>query len=605
MNRDALNALCWASGITTHYGDREIPDHTKETLLAALGVTPETGPEAAGVPDFHASPAPTDVCHLPNWLTDAPAWGVFCQLYELRSARNWGIGDFTDLTTLVRTAAAEGADFIGINPLHALFLAAPNRHSPFTPSNRQFLNPLYIAMDDLPGNTRPDAKALAELRAAELVDYEAVAALKLKGLQSVFARKPFDARYTEDDFFAFCTAGGESLARHALFEALSLTLAAKGHGAGWHGWPEAWQNPESKEVRRFAERSARKVRFQLWLQWIAARQLDAAKQAARSAGMRIGLYLDLAVGEAPDGSATWASPGLTLRGAVVGAPPDVFSDEGQNWNLSAMSPTALAAADFAPFRALLTAQQDYAGALRIDHVMLLRQLFMIPEGQPATAGTHVAWPLADMLRVLSEESRRHGTVTIGEDLGWVPDGFRDQLQAANVLTCRILYFETDWGLFKRASTYPQKALACISTHDLPTLHGWWTCEDIEAREKYGLITPQYATEQKALRAEERVALVNAFKDGGELPADAADWESEALPPRVLGAAYRFLARTPSVLVGVRLADLVGPTAQTNVPGTMDEHPNWRRRAPVDVGDIAGHDAFRGVASIMRAERPRA
>ncbi|GKY88938.1 4-alpha-glucanotransferase [Sinisalibacter aestuarii] len=603
MDRNRLNELCWASGITTHYGHREVPDETKLSLLAALGVDEATPPGAAGVPDFHGQPDARAA--MPDWLAAAPTWGLFCQLYELRSARSWGIGDFGDLARLAGVAGAAGADFVGINPVHALFLGDPERCSPFMPSNRRFLNPLYIAMDDLPASTRPDKAALAAVEAAELVDYPAVAALKLKGLRTVFNRNPFDdGAHREADFDTFCAEGGEALARHALFEALSLHLTDAGHYAGWYGWPEEYKHADSEAVAAFAKSHTREVRFHLWLQWIAARQLNAAHAAARAAGMRIGLYLDLAVGEAMDGSATWGNPGMVLDGVVVGAPPDVFSQDGQMWDLAALNPVTLAASDYAPLRALIKAQLDHAGALRIDHVMVLRQLFLIPQGAPASAGTHMAYPFVEMLRVVAEESRSHGAVMIGEDLGFVPDGFRETMQAANILAYRILYFEQEYGLFRRSTTYPEQALACISTHDLPTLAGWWAGEDIAQRRAFGLIGEDLAAEQERRRIDERTALVNAFIDGGQLPADARDGDEAALPPRVLAAAYRFLGATPSRLVGVRLADLIGPNAQTNVPGTVSEHPNWRRRGTVAVDDIAAIPAFQEITKAMRAGRPR-
>lgn len=604
MDNHSLNQLCWASGITTHFGGREVPEGTRRQLLAALGVNADTPPEMAGVPGFHA--APTATCAMPDWLAQSPTWGLFCQLYELRSAHSWGIGDFGDLARLVRVAGEAGADFLGINPVHALFLAEPGRASPFMPSNRRFLNPLYIAMNDLPGRTRPDKAALASVEAADLVDYDAVTALKLKGLRAVFARRPFDDdRRTEVAFDTFRAEGGEALSRHALFEALSLHMVANGHGAGWRGWPEQFQNADSPEVAAFAKQHARELRFHAWLQWIATCQLDTAQDAAHAAGMRIGLYLDLAVGEAMDGSATWGTKDLALEGVVVGAPPDVFSQEGQVWDLAALNPVTLAASDYAPFCALIKAQLDFAGALRIDHAMVLRQLFLVPEGRPASEGTHMAYPFADMLRVVAEESRAHGAVMIGEDLGFVPDGFRETMHAANILAYRILYFEQEWGLFVRASTWPEMALACISTHDLPTLKGWWRGEDIAQRRAFGLVGEALVAEQEHRRIEERTALVNALIDGGELPANARDADEPDLPPRVLEAAYRFLGATPSRLAGVRLADLVGPDAQTNVPGTLDEHPNWRRRGTVPVEDIATNPCFGAITSAMRAVRPRA
>jgi len=599
MNENGIDPICWQAGITTGYDGRAVPESTKHALLAALGISPDA-PDFTRVPDFTADPAGAGRCPVP----ERPAWGLFCQLYELRSARNWGMGDFADLAELARIAGAAGADFLGVNPLHALFAAEPERCSPFMPSNRRFLNVLYIAMDDLPGKAAAPA-GLDRLREADFVDYPRVAAAKLDALAKVFAATPFDAgRWKESDFVRFCAEMGEMLTRHALFEALSEDMARRGHGATWRNWPCEWQDVNSPAVAAFAAQAQDRVRFHLWLQWLAARQLAAAREAAQAAGMRIGLYLDLAVGEAPDGSATWSDPGLTLQGLEVGAPPDVFSQAGQNWALAAPSPVALAERGWEPFRALIEAQLAHAGALRIDHAMALRQLFLIPINHPAAEGTHLAYPLADLLRIVTEAARARGAVMIGEDLGWVPPGFRECLGQAGILTMRILYFAQDWGLFERASLWPDLALACLSTHDLPTLAAWWKADDVAARQSYGLIAPAKAAEDLARRAEERVALVNALIDGGHLPPGADDADAPDLPARVLVAAHGFLASTRSRLAAVRLADLVGPEAATNVPGTVGEHPNWQRRAPIDLRDIASHPAFRAVTAEMRAARPR-
>ena len=604
MDRDTLDPICWQAGITTGYGDRAVPEATKLALLTALGIDP-AAPDFTHVPAYDRDPAQAGACALPAWLVERPTWGLFCQLYELRSEQSWGIGDFADLARLARIAGAAGADFLGVNPLHALFLADPDRRSPFMPSNRRYLNPLYIAMDDLPGPVTADRAALAALAADDLVDYPAVAGLKLGALAGVFAASRFETgRFAEADFEAFRAEGGAALARHALFEALSAAMVAAGHGAGWKSWPAPYQSPDSPEVVAFAAAEAEAVSFHVWLQWLATRQLEAARAAARDAGLRIGLYLDLAVGEAPDGSAAWSAPELILPGLDIGAPPDVFAQAGQNWVLAAPSPVGLAQAGYAPFRALIAAQLAHAGALRIDHVMALRQLFLIPSGDSPRAGTHMAYPLAEMLSVVTDESRKAGAVMIGEDLGWVPDGFRESMAAANLLTMRILYFEQDWGLFRRAASYPAKALACLSTHDLPTLAAWWRGDDVAARRTFGLIDTAKARADTARRGDERIALVNAMIDGGELAPGAPDATSAELTPALLTATYRFLAATPSVLVGVRLADLVGPETATNVPGTTDEHPNWQRRAPVPLEAIAGTPAFQQVTAAMRAARPR-
>ncbi len=601
MDRAELEALAGRVGITTRYGDRAVPDASLIAILHALGHDLATTTDAPGI---HDDPARAGTCYMPETLADRPAWGLFCQLYELRSARNWGIGDFADLAALAGIAADAGADFLGVNPLHALFLAAPMRRSPFMPSNRRFLNPLYIAMDDLPGAAPGDVGALAELRGVDLIDYDTVAALKRQALRAVFTATPFNDAFPEADFAAFRTEGGSGLERHALFEALSQHMAEAGFGAGWTAWPPDYHRHDAPEVTAFARAHPEQVTFHIWLQWLATRQLAAAQDAALAAGMRIGLYLDFAVGEAPDGSATWSAPGQVLSGLSVGAPPDVFAQEGQYWDLAALSPTALTAADFAHLRSLIAAQMRHAGALRIDHAMGLKQLFLVPNGAPPSAGAHVAYPFADMLAAVAAESRAHRAMVIGEDLGYVPEGFRETMRAANMLAYRILYFEQEWGLFRRASTYPEMALACISTHDLPTLTGWWRGEDIGYRRDFGLIDAATAEADIHRRAEERTALVAALIDGGQLPPDSPDGRAETLPARVRNAAYRFIGQTPCRLVGVRLADLVGPEAATNVPGTTDQYPNWQRRSPVTLDQIAATPAFREVCAVLREVRPR-
>ena len=604
----ALHPLCNRHGITTEYvdekgGTRSVPDESLRLLLESLGVDPAAA--ASDAPALAPLRVPEGVsCFCPDWLKQSRAWGLACQLYELRSERNWGIGDFRDLRNLARVAGAAGADFIGVNPLHALFLADPSRCSPFSPSSRQFLNPLYIAVDEVPGAVSPPDEALAALRATEVVDYEAVAPLKLSALRSTFDDRPFGSgAYAKAAHDAFRERGGQSLWRHGLFESLSFAMVAQGHGAGWSSWPEAMRDRQSEAVSRFAAEHDRDIAFHVWLQWIASIQLDAAAEAARAAGMRIGIYLDLAVGEAPDGSAAWSHPEVLLPGVGLGAPPDVFATEGQSWGLAAPSPRALAEREFAPFRNMIAAQMRHAGALRIDHAMALWQLFLVPEGGTAKEGTHLRYPFAEMLRVLAEESRRHGTTVIGEDLGFVPEGFRDAMAEAGILSYRILYFEQRDGVFLPPQGYPALALACLSTHDLPILAAWWRSDDIVLRRTHGLVDEASSAEQLTLRAEERKALVTALRESGLLSTAMAS-DAPDLPPEVLTAAHRFVARTPCLLAAVRLADLAGPVAPTNLPGTVDSYPNWRLRSPVPVEELDRHPVFLEVTGAMATDRPR-
>ena len=559
---------------------RPVPDATLRLILEGLGQDPDgaaTGPEA---PREMAVPENAR-CYLPPSLDGAPGWGIFCQLYELRSDRNWGIGDFADLALLARTCGEAGADFLGVNPVHALFTAAPERTSPFSPSNRRFLNPLYIAPDAV-GCPRPD------LPDGDLVDYAAVARAKLGAL-----RHAFDARDPDAAFDAFVDHGGPALRLHALFE----TISHLQDGRGWTGWPSELQDPHGEAVAQLAREHDDDVTFHLWLQWLARTQLAAAQTAATEAGMRLGLYLDLAVGEAQDGSATWSGTAAALPDLDVGAPPDMFSEQGQNWHLAAPSPTALRDRDFAPYRDMIEAQLRDAGALRVDHAMALWQLFLIPSGKPAADGTHLRFPMADMLGVLAEESRRAKAVVIGEDLGFVPEGFTDAMNRANILSYRIVVFEQNESGFRPAADYPHTALACLSTHDLPVLSDWWRGADIDRREEFGFVSPESSADHRRHRATERRFLLDVI--GVE-----ADVDDARMPPEVLDGAYLFTASTSSILAGVRLADLTGPAAPTNVPGTVDEYPNWQPRSPTAVDDIATHPTFRRVASIMRTARPR-
>ncbi|EAR52537.1 putative 4-alpha-glucanotransferase [Oceanicola granulosus HTCC2516] len=597
---EGVERLAGHHGLTLAYddpfgeGDRPVPEATLRLILEGLGQDADAPPK--GQPAPRRMSLPDDArCWSPASLAEAPGWGIFCQLYELRSARNWGIGDFADLAELAAICGRAGADFLGINPVHALFLADPDRRSPFFPSNRRYLNPLYIAPDRL----GLDAPAeVAALREAELLDYPALVRVKLAAL-----RAAFDAGTARDGLDAFAAAGGEALELHALFEAISLKMAADGHGAGWRDWPGALHDPAAPEVARLRAELAGEVRFHVWLQMIARAQLAEAADAARAAGMRIGLYLDLAVGEAPDGSATWSGAAAALPGLSVGAPPDMFATEGQNWGLSAPSPTALRAAGFAPFRDMIEAQLRDAGALRIDHAMALWQLFLVPEGASPAEGTHLRFPFQDMVRVLAELSQEHEAVVIGEDLGFVPRGFRGAMEKANILSYRILVFEQTETGFKGLARYPEAALACISTHDLPVLSAWWRGEDVERRREHGLVDEERSDADALHRREERKDLIRVLRRAGalrgRLDADAAE-----MPPEMLDACHRFLARTKSRLVGVRLADLVGPAVPTNLPGTLDEYPNWRPRSPTDLAALESHPVFAASTALMRQERPR-
>lgn len=598
-----------------------ISEETKQHILDALGIKAGTGAEiedslseAKGLEPPELKAAEAGACFLPEWLQDSRAWGITVLLYELRSQRNWGIGDFIDLAAFCVVAAKVGADFVGTNPLHALFLAEPARCSPFSPSSRLFLNPIYIAVDKVPGYTDAFAEphVIRQLVDAPLVDYEGVAAAKLKALRKIWDARAVSAQSTvSDSFEAFREKGGEALRLHALFEALSFHMVEQELEAGWLSWPEEYRDPSSDAVAAFARENGDEIDFHIWLQWLAATQLELAQSAAKAAGMRMGLYLDLAVGEAPDGSARWAARDLFVPRVSVGAPPDFFTANGQDWGLSPLSPRTLAEEDFAPYRRMLDAVMRHAGALRIDHVMSLWQLFYVPEGGVPADGAYVRYPIDKLLGALAEASNEYGAVVIGEDLGNVPEGFREVMEAARMLSYRILYFEQSDGTFTAPGDYPPLALACLSTHDLPTLRGWWRGDDIRLRKEHGLIDAEAAEAQSAERATHRNSLIRtllaskALKVQELMPArEASPTARSAMPASLIVAAHRFVAKTPSLLMGVRLADLAGESRPTNLPGTVDSYPNWRPKCPVQVEDLGAFPLFRAITRAVAAERPK-
>ncbi len=577
-----------ADGVT-----HKAPKETLEKLLKAFG--------ADRLPPLDKEPvleAPEGaVCHVPG---DGRFWGIALQLYQVRSGRNWGIGDFADLEVLVGLAAEAGADFLGLNPLHAMFLSDPSRCSPFSPSNRRFLNPLYIAVDRLEGFEEDmcDPAAIKAARNSELVDYPAVAGLKLPVLRQIWEKG------APEELERFIENGGDELRRHALFDAVSAHMVAEGHGAGWLAWPKEWQDAKGEAVRRFAEDHAEEMRFYCWLQYLADLQLSQVRDACAEAGMKIGLYLDFAVGEAADGSGSWGSP-IVLPDVRVGAPPDYFNEQGQDWGLAPLSPVEMAKQHAAPFEKLIERATRQAGALRIDHAMGLWQLFLIPEGAEAPEGTYARYPIGDMLTALADASRKNQTVIIGEDLGNVPDGFQDVMEACRILSYRILLFErTDEG-FIPPEDFPREALVCIATHDLPTFRGWWRGDDVALRVGFGFISDSAAEEQNDTRKVERVQLLEDLVAAGLLTeGEARAATPEDATPALTVAAHRHLARTPSRLFAARLEDLTAELEPVNVPSTVDEYPNWRRKLRLTLEELPQSPLYRNITAAIAAERPR-
>lgn len=598
-----LDALAQSHGIAPTRPEpdgTEVPisDETKRKLLLALNV------------DVEAASSGGPLCFLPDFLDEESVWGLSLQLYELRSARNWGIGDFADLAEICGLAGGWGASFIGLNPLHAPFLADPARCSPYEPSNKRWLNPLYIAVDQLPGWKASPAQnaAIDGLRTAHLIDYADVARAKLAALHAYWqAWRNGDVTTSalkRADFQRFEQEGGESLRLHALFEVISAEQLRQGGSVSWRNWPDELQEPDNPAVREFAQSRLAEIEFHSWLQWIAHLQLTQAAEAARKAGLRIGLYLDLAVGEALDGSATWSERDLYVSSASIGGPPDPWAISGQDWRLAAFLPDKIAAGEPSPYRLMLDSAMRYAGAIRIDHAAALSRLFLVPfDGTPAD-GAYVDYPRDDLLRVLHEASHAHSSIVIGEDLGNLPEGLKENLQAANILSYRIFSYEKDEDGFIPAEDYPHLALACVSTHDHQTLEGWWKGADVQARIDHDLVPAELAQKDLDLREQERREICELLTSSGFAAPDPLSKTLTAQElDRFIVDLHTLLAHSPSMLLSVRLADLTREREPTNIPGTSTSHPNWRTRLSAALEDLEELPLLQDVTDALRRTRP--
>jgi 4-alpha-glucanotransferase len=511
-------------------------------------------------------------------------WVLAVQLYGVRSRRNWGHGNFSDLARLLEMIASLGGAGIGLNPLHAQFYDhASGSGSPYSPNSRLFLNPLYIDVEAIEEFDRDHSESLANdiarLREAELVDYPAVAALKIRALRAAyrsFASKGSVERL--QDFESYRKDRGRELQSFAAFEVLRAQ-----HSGPWWKWPKPWRTPTDDVLGQIRQDHADEIGFHEFLQWNAERQLARCQDIARRRGLSIGLYLDTAIGVDAAGADAWMAQGDVLRGVSVGAPPDQYNPAGQDWGLTAYNPHGLVTNRFEPFRQMLRAAMRYAGAVRIDHVLGLMRLFVIPHGFGASRGAYLRLPFAEMLAVVAEESRRWKCITIGEDLGTVPEGFRATLSDWGVWSYLVLLFERNGdGSFRRPDEYPENAIATLNTHDLPTFAGWMSSHDLKT--KHAINVDPGETEDE--RHHSRVTFCAA------VVAETGHREV------TFEAVAAFLAATPTRLVSIAIEDVLGLEDQLNVPGTVSEHPNWRRRWPVLLEDLASDQRLARIAGMF-------
>ncbi len=639
MNDTMLARLAAAAGIEPSWRDihgvwHDVPETTLRSVLAATGVSAETDAQIEGALALIASgadggPAMTtavvgqpialsgtlrvelegggEVSGVDTLVVETPGyhalfrdgrrsilavappccppvpegrpWGIAVQLYGLRREGDGGIGDFSALADFVGAAAAHGADAVAISPVHAQFSADLTRFSPYAPSSRIMTNVLHA-----------DSGADAALEALDLVDWPVAAAARLARL-----RHRFDAGQDAAMLASFRAERGEKLQSHALFEALHAHFYARDPALWhWRSWPAEYQRPDSDAVRAFAADHVHEVAFHAWLQMRADHGLRDAQAAARAAGMRIGLVSDLAVGTDGGGSHAWSRQGEMMIGLSVGAPPDLWNHAGQNWGIAAFSPLGLRRSGFAAFLEMLRAALRHAGGVRIDHVMGLQRLWVVPDGVSAADGAYLTFPVEDMFRLVALEAHRHGAVVLGEDLGTVPDGFRERMIDNNMLGLRVLWFERDDDRLRPPGSWSRNAIAMTSTHDLPTVAGWWRGHDLDWRERMGWDADP--GKYRGERDRDRWLLWQAFRDSraadGDMPPPHDTWPA-------VEAALRYVARSNCQLVLLPLEDVLALDEQPNLPTTIHEHPNWRRRMTgpaarlLDPPDVAGRlAAFR-------------
>jgi 4-alpha-glucanotransferase len=513
-------------------------------------------------------------------------WLVAVQLYGVRSARNWGIGDFTDLEALIELARDLGADGVGLNPLHALFDDRPADCSPYSPNSRLFLNALYIDVEKIPGfqpgALADSAGAIARLRAGDIVDYKGVAELKWRALRAAFETfRAHPAAGGRQDFDAFRAERAPLLSRFACFEVLRHKF-----NKPWWEWPEQWRQPDEAQcagLRQGAD--AAEVEFVEFVQWAADRQLRSCRDLAGQLGMKVGLYLDVAVGVQSDGFDAWNEQTAISRHLAVGAPPDPLNLAGQNWGLAGFNAAGLELQSFEPYREMLRASMRYAGAIRLDHVLGLKRLYLVPHGFAANNGVYVQMPFEALLAATAQESVAHRCVVIGEDLGTVPEGFRETIAEWGIWSYQVMMFERDdHGAFRGVDHYAPNALVTFNTHDLSTYAGWRSFSDLKLKRSLGI-------------------------DPGE--SDDARWQAlamlsdllrhHAIDRHDLYAVAGFLAKTRSRLLAISLEDMLGVIDQPNIPGTVNEHPNWRQRLPIAIDAIG---AAIDVAALKIATRER-
>ncbi|MDP0589246.1 MAG: 4-alpha-glucanotransferase [Candidatus Endonucleobacter bathymodioli] len=530
-------------------------------------------------------------------------WGTSIQLYTVRSHENWGIGDFSDLKKMVTVLGEKGADIVGLNPIHALYPDNPQHCSPYSPSSRKYINPLYIDVTAVDGfeeceyvrqklDDQEFHKQLNTARQTAYIDYGLVASLKFDMLEHLFLH--FNERHwltksvKGKEFDQFRKTCGQCLEQHALYEALFEHFRAQDvNSLGWSCWPESFQKPDTIEVKAFARKHKDRVLYYTWLQWLAECQLEEAQQAALKAGMSVGIYRDLAVGVDREGADVWRDKQYYCLNASVGAPPDGLAPQGQNWGLPPFNPATLYNNSYAPFIEMVRANMQHCGAVRIDHVAGLFRLWWCPTDKTADYGIYVNYSLDDMLGIIKLESHRYKCLIFGEDLGIVPEEVEEKMASSFCYSNEVVLFSCKGSRFMSVGDYKSRAMTCISNHDIPTLKSWWNCNDIDLLESLGIYSAAQASSEKDHRHNNKIALLGTLKYIGETACNINpdDIATMGYTRDLMEKIHYYLAKTASKIAIIQLEDMFELDTPVNVPGTSVEYPNWQRRLPKDFSEM--------------------